>query len=164
MTTKHQMQITKDASNKKLVLTREFDAEPKTVWQAYTTSKMLDQWWAPRPWKAETKSMDFKEGGTWLYAMVGPEGEKHWAKATYGKINAPEFFTVSDMFCDEQGNPTPGMPQMDWRVEFSKTAAGTKVTTYITFASEEDLQKIVEMGFEQGIAMAADNLDELLAK
>lgn len=164
MTTKHQMQITKDPSNKKLVLTREFNAEPKTVWQAYTTSEMLDQWWAPRPWKAETKSMDFKEGGTWLYAMVGPEGEKHWAKVAYEKINAPEFFTGKDLFCDEQGNPAPGMPQMDWRVEFSKTAAGTKVTTYITFPSEEDLQKIVEMGFEQGIAMAADNLDELLGK
>jgi hypothetical protein len=34
----------------------------------------------------------------------------------------------------------------------------------ITFATEKDMQAIIEMGFEQGFTAAHGNLDELLAK
>jgi len=156
------MQINEDASNNTMTLIREYDADPETIWKAYTTSEMLDQWWAPRPWKAETKSMDFREGGSWIYAMVGPGGEKHWAKTAFSNIKAPASYNARDMFTDEQGNPQTGMPQMNWQMEFAKSGSGTKVTTRIKFTSEEDRKKVVDMGFKEGISMAADNLDELL--
>ena len=57
--------------NKTIAIQREFDADPQLVWSAWTTAELLDQWWGPRPWRAETKKMDFREGGHWLYAMVG---------------------------------------------------------------------------------------------
>lgn len=69
-----QTTIAKDAANKKLIVVREFDAPLAEVWKAWTDSSILDQWWAPKPWKAKTKTMDFREGGTWLYSMVGPDG------------------------------------------------------------------------------------------
>jgi len=160
---KHQVQINKDLPNKKIVLTREFDASPALVWQAYTDRSILDQWWAPKPWKAETKSMDFREGGQWQYAMVGPEGEKHWGKMIYGKIVPETSFVAQDVFCDENGTPNPALPGLDWTNEFTATAKGTKVTGTILFASEEDLKKLLEMGFEEGITIAMNGLDEWLA-
>ena len=81
MTVNSKMQIEKDLDNKKMTITRSFDAPVSDVWRAWTESELLDQWWAPKPWKAETKSMDFRVGGYWLYAMVGPDNTKHWAKA-----------------------------------------------------------------------------------
>ena len=54
------------------------------------------------------------------------------------------------------------MPRMDWVVKFNGATDSTKVETVITFATEEDLNKIVEMGFKEGFAMAHGNLDELL--
>jgi hypothetical protein len=39
---------------------------------------------------------------------------------------------------------------------------GTKVKVEITFASEADMQKIIEMGFEAGFTAAHGNLDEVL--
>src|SRR5882757_4609336 len=72
--------------NKTITVKREFEAEVSLVWDAYTKSEILDQWWAPKPWKAKTKTMDFKEGGHWLYAMVGPNGEEHWALAKYKNV------------------------------------------------------------------------------
>lgn len=53
---------------------------------------------------------------------------------------------------------------MHWKNEFSKTDTGTKVEVEITFASEADMEKIIEMGFEAGFTMAHGNLDELLKK
>ena len=107
--------------------------------------------------------MDFKEGGYWLYAMVGPAGAKHWALAEYKKIIPEKMYIAYDSFCDEKGNKMPETTGMEWKVNFEKTATGTKVSVEITFASEKDLQTIVEMGFQEGFSMAHDNLDELFA-
>lgn len=61
----HKTEIVKDLANKSLVITRDFSAPVAKVWKAWTESKLLDQWWAPKPWKTETKSMDFRNGGYW---------------------------------------------------------------------------------------------------
>ena len=54
MTVNSKMQIDKDLDNKKMTITRGFDAPVADVWRAWTESELLDQWWAPKPWKAET--------------------------------------------------------------------------------------------------------------
>src|SRR5690606_40261776 len=74
------MEIVKDAAQKKIFIKREFNAELEKVWQAWTTAELLDEWWAPKPWKARTKSLDFREGGKWFYAMVGPDGSESWVR------------------------------------------------------------------------------------
>jgi uncharacterized protein YndB with AHSA1/START domain len=162
MITKHQTNITKDLTNKKLRVVREFDAPIHQVWQAWTESHLLDQWWAPKPWKAQTKTMDFREGGHWLYAMVGPDGAQTWCRADYKTIDPEKGFTVVDAFCDENGKATTDFPSMHWKNEFFQTPAGTRVEVEITFSSEADLEKIIEMGFKEGFTAALTNLDELL--
>ena len=155
--------FSKDLANKKLRVVREFDAPLEQVWKAWTESKLLDQWWAPKPWKAITKSMDFREGGLWLYYMQGPDGERHYCRADYKTIIPNKSFIGVDSFCDENGNPTTEAPSMHWKSVFSISGTGTKVEVEITFGSEADMEKIIEMGFKEGFAAAHVNLDELLA-
>src|SRR5579884_3740385 len=147
----------KDAANRKMVVTREFSASLANTWKAWTDKDLLEQWWAPRPWKAETKTMDFREGGHWLYCMAGPAGEKHWAIIDFKKIAPQKFFIAKDSFCDEHGNKNNQMPGMDWTVEFYPTTTGTNVQITIVFAAEKDMQTIIDMGFEQGFSMAHQN-------
>src|SRR5690606_27757940 len=80
--------------NKTIAIQREFDAQISLVWTARTTSELLDQWRGPKPWRAEPKEMEFREGGHWHYAMVRPEAEKHWSKAEYIKIADEKSFTT----------------------------------------------------------------------
>jgi uncharacterized protein YndB with AHSA1/START domain len=155
---------TKDLANKKLRVTREFDAPVEQVWKAWTESKLLDQWWAPKPWKANTQVMDFREGGHWRYYMEGPDGSRHYCRADYKDVIPNKSFGGLDAFCDEQGNINTEFPRMLWKSEFHQSGSGTKVEIEITYASIEDLEKIVEMGFKEGFAAAHNNLDELLAK
>jgi uncharacterized protein YndB with AHSA1/START domain len=154
----------KDLDNKKIRVVREFNAPVEIVWKAWTVSELLDQWWAPKPWKANTQSMDFREGGKWLYYMEGPDGSRHYCRADYESIVPNKSYTGLDAFCDENGVINTEFPRMHWKVVFSPFDTGTKVDVEITFASVEDLEKIVEMGFKEGFAMAHGNLDELLAK
>ncbi|HYM94843.1 MAG TPA: SRPBCC domain-containing protein [Chitinophagaceae bacterium] len=155
--------FTKEPASKKIFVTREFAASLELTWKAWTDKNMLDQWWAPKPWKANTKSMDFREGGVWLYYMQGPDGSRHYCRADYKMIVPKKMYVGDDSFCDEHGNKMVAPPGMHWKVEFQKIPAGTKVSVEITFATEKDLQTIVEMGFEQGFSMAHNNLDELFA-
>ncbi|TPE42944.1 SRPBCC family protein [Pontibacter mangrovi] len=149
--------------NKTIKVKREFAAELPLVWDAYTKSEILDQWWAPKPWKARTKTMDFREGGYWHYAMVGPEGEEHWALATYKTIDPKKSFTALDGFADAEGVVNTEMPQSKWEVSFTPKKEVTLVENLITFDDLAQLETTIQMGFKEGLTMAMENLDQLLA-
>ena len=152
------------SANKKIKVVREFDAPLEQVWKAWTISELLDQWWAPKPWKANTQTMDFREGGTWLYYMEGPMVPVTIAGLTIETIAPNKTFTGLDAFCDEKGKINTDFPSMHWKNDSTNRMNGTKVEVEITFDKEEDIQKILEIGFEEGFTMALGNLDELLEK
>jgi uncharacterized protein YndB with AHSA1/START domain len=164
METISKTQITQDLAAKKLKITRDFDAPPEKVWKAWTTPELLDQWWAPKPYRAETRSMDFREGGTWHYFMVGPDGSRQGCRADFGTIIPNNSFTVTEGFTDENGTLNREFPVMHWHCDFKPAGNGTTVHVVVTFDSEEDLKKIVEMGFKEGFTAAHGNLDELLSR
>ncbi|RQO29774.1 ATPase [Taibaiella sp. KBW10] len=162
MESNNKTQVNKDLQAKTIHVSRTFNAPLKTVWRAYTEPELLDQWWGPKPWRAETKSMDFSVGGYWLYAMVGPNEERHWARADYTAINAPENFAAKDGFCDEHGVLNEEMPRSAWENVFTETPEGTLVSIKIVFEKEEYMQATLDMGFEQGFLMGISQLEELL--
>ena len=92
------MDFSVEKENSTIKVKREFAAPLEKVWAAWTQSELLDQWWAPKPWKARTKSMNFSVGGFWLYAMVGPDGTEHWARADYKAIASLKSFKGEDFF------------------------------------------------------------------
>lgn len=147
---------------KTITVTREFAAELPLVWDAYTKSEILDQWWAPTPWKARTKTMDFREGGHWHYAMVGPAGEEHWAFANYQFVEPQKRFTGLDGFADAAGNVNKDMPQSKWEVTFTGKGEVTLVQFNISYPDLAQLETTLQMGFKEGLTMAMEGLDELL--
>lgn len=155
------MNFSVDKEKKTINVEREFAAPLPKVWEAWTKSDILDQWWAPKPWKTRTKSMDFREGGKWQYAMVGPNDETHWCMVDYKTIKPQKSFSGLDAFCDVNGNLNTEMPRMNWKVDFNPTGDSTLVHINITFDDLNDLEKIIEMGFKEGFTSAMENLDEL---
>jgi uncharacterized protein YndB with AHSA1/START domain len=164
MVKNNESQVVKDLANRKITVTRHLEADVETVWSMWTKPELLDTWWAPRPWRAETKTHDFKPGGKWIYFMVGPDGERHGALVEYTKIDKLKSFEGTDAFADEKGNKNTDLPQTTWKVEFRKTTEGTKITATITASAQGAIEKMLEMGFEQGFTMALDQLDEILQK
>jgi uncharacterized protein YndB with AHSA1/START domain len=158
------MDFSVDKANKKITVKREFEAPLKNVWAAWTQADLLDQWWAPNPWKAKTKKQEFKEGGTWLYAMEGPGGEQHWARADYKSIQPMKNYSLLDAFCDNNGNINKELPRSTWNVEFNDKGDSTIVNIVITHDKLEDLESIIKMGFKEGFTAGMENLDALLEK
>lgn len=163
MKTKQVLDFNVDKENKEIVIRREFDAPVHTVWRAWTESSILDQWWAPKPWKAQTKSMDFRIGGSWLYAMVGPDGKEQFGRADYHAIALAKNFSLTDAFTDEKGNIDTAMPQSTWNVTFKEKNDSTLVTVQITNEKAEDFDKLLKTGFQEGMTAALENLDDLIS-
>ncbi len=157
------MNFTVDKDNKKINVQREFAANLDKVWAAWTTSELLDQWWAPKPYQVKTKSMDFRVGGFWLYAMVSPEGDAHWCRADYKSIEPLKSFSALDAFCDEEGQPHTTFPRSLWTNSFQQQAEHTLVSIVVAYEDLADLEKIIEMGFKEGFTMAMENLDAYFA-
>lgn len=151
-----------DKENKTITVKREFAASRALVWAAYTQPEILDQWWAPKPWRARTKTMDFREGGSWLYAMLGPEGEEHWGLAEYIAIDTEKKLVGLDAFADAEGNVNEELPRSKWEMTFSDQGALTLVEFRITYADLAQLETTIQMGFREGLAIAMEGLDELL--
>lgn len=160
----YEAQFTQSEDGKGLIIKREFDAPLTRVWDAHTKSELLEQWWAPLPWKAVTTSFDFREGGHWHYSMVGPEGERHWSWLSYHDISIGESFSADDYFCDETGTRNPGLPGTNWTVEFTEDNGKTTLISRVTFASAEDLKKLTEMGMKEGYTMGLNQLEALLTQ
>ena len=149
-----------DLQNKKVTITREFDAPLENVWRAWTESGLLDQWWAPKPFSSKTKFMDFKVGGRRFYAMVSPEGQEHWSVQKYTSISPKTNFKMYNSFADKDENPQ--LPGSDWDVNFSEQNGTTKVYIIIINESLDRMKKMIEMGFEAGFTSALGNLDKVL--
>lgn len=150
------------AEGSQLTVTRTFNAPIEHVWRAWTEVELLDQWWAPSPWKSQTKEMKFEPGGTRLYAMIGPEGEEHWGLTTYVSINQPTNFTGEDAFTDNQGTINENFPIAKFSNHFEANGLTTQVTVITQYASEEQIKMVFEMGFKEGLSSAYENLDAVL--
>jgi uncharacterized protein YndB with AHSA1/START domain len=162
MTKALQFDFTVDKESKSINVKREFAANVKLVWDAWTKPELMDQWWAPKPYQTKTKFMDFREGGHWLYCMVSPENIAHWCKADYISIIPYKMYKGLDAFCDEEGIVNEEMPRSNWCITFNDHGETTLVEIVIEFAELSDLEKNIELGFKEGFTMALGNLDQLI--
>lgn len=158
--------FTVDKAAQTVTMNREFAAPLPLVWDAFTKKEILDQWWAPKPFSSKTKFMDFKVGGRRFYAMVGPDGQERWAIQKYTSISPKTNFKLFNAFADKDENPQ--LPGSDWDLTFSEQNGpdgypGTKVSIRIYNESLERMEKLLEMGFTEGISSTLKSLEALLA-
>jgi PhnB protein len=154
--------FTVDKDKNSIKVTREFAANLTLVWDAWTKPELLDHWFAPKPYVTKTRSMDFREGGFWHYAMISPENIAHWNRTDYKKIEDKKSFSGSDAFADEDGNINAAFPRSQFSNVFREDAFTTTVNITIVYESLSDLEKVVQMGFKEGLTMTLDNLEQYI--
>jgi len=146
-----------------VLVIREFAAELPLVWDAFTKQEILDQWWAPLPWKSKTKNMTFEVGGRRFYAMVSPEGEEHWAIQDFTSISPKDNFQFKDAFADKEENINEQMPSAKWNLDFAENTGITTVKISIKHEKLADIEMHIQMGFKEGFTMTLNELDNLLS-
>src|SRR3546814_16030811 len=69
-----------------LTITRYIDAAPETVWDVMVNRQ--EEWWCPKPWRAEFDVNERRPGGRNAVRMTGPEGDVHTHHGTYLAFDA----------------------------------------------------------------------------
>ncbi|MBV9865288.1 MAG: SRPBCC domain-containing protein [Abitibacteriaceae bacterium] len=99
------------------LITRVFDAPRDLVWQAFTESERLMQWWGPKDFTMLSCKADLRPGGTFHYGMRSPDGHTMWGKWVYIEIAKPERLVTIVSFTDEAGNAVRHPLNPTWPME-----------------------------------------------
>ena len=155
---------TKNPEALSFTLIAEFDAGVERVWQIWEDPRQLERWWGPPTWPATFEKHEFTPGGGASYYMTGPSGEKArgWWRIT--DVQAPTHLEFDDGFADDDGAPDEAMGTTHATVTLEDIGDRTRMTILSTFESEDQLNKMVEMGMEEGMKEAAGQIDALLAE
>ena len=155
--------ITKDIENRTLVITAEFAAPLERVWGLYADPRQLEQVWGPPEYPATFVDHDLRPGGRMTYYMTSPEGEKFGGYWDVDEVEEPRRFAFRDGFADAHLNPNPDLPISHCDYAFSATDDSTRAVFTSRFDSAEDLQKVLDMGVEEGSRTAINQIDGFLA-
>ena len=93
--------------------------------------------------------------------MVSPDGDERWVVQKYTSITPKTNFKFCNTFADADENLE--LPGSDWDLNFSEQGGKTKVSISIYNESLERLERMIEMGFKEGVTAQLQNLEELLA-
>ena len=144
------------ADTKELSVTRYIDAAPETVWDVMVNRQ--EEWWCPRPWRAEFDVNERHPGGRNEVRMHGPEGEVHIHNGMYLAFDEGRRFVSTDAV---QGDFEPADPFMIGIWEIAPEGGGTRYTATARHWTDEAKQRHEEMGFAEGWGVCADQLQAL---
>ena len=158
------VEIHKDTKALTMTVVAQFAAPVARVWAAYSDPRQLERFWGLPEWPATFVRHDFVVGGRSEYYMTGPNGEKSGGFWEFLSIEAPRSFEVEDGFLGPDGRQAPDMPTMRMRFTFEPHDGGTRMVTLTTFPSLDALEKLVDMGMEEGLKAAIGQIDRVLAE
>lgn len=72
-----------------LRVTRRIEAEPGTVFRAWTEPERMKRWMAPEGYTVAEVEADPRVGGRFRVRMEGPEGAVHTAAGSYREVDPP---------------------------------------------------------------------------
>lgn len=140
------------------------------VWQAWTDSQSLMQWWGPQGFTCPLARIDLREGGTSLVAMRSPEHGTHYSIWHYQRIVPHQQLEFVHNLADASGNKinpvTVGMPPdfpMDQRqvIAFEALPGDKTALTVTEYGwTVGQMMEFSRMGMEQSL----DKLAAVLAR
>ncbi len=157
-------QITRDLDARSLTITADFQAPVERVWQVYADPRQLERVWGPPTHPATVVEHNLTPGGRVTYFMTGPDGERYHGGWRVLEVDEPRRFSFEDFFADADFNPADELPVGRCEYRFEPAGNGTRATFVTTYDTVEALQKVLDMGVEEGATGAMGQIDALLAE
>jgi uncharacterized protein YndB with AHSA1/START domain len=156
--------IHKDPEALTMTITTEFDAPVERVWQLWADPRQLERWWGPPTYPATFVDHDLTPGARVSYFMTGPDGAKSEGWWEVLAVDPPTRLEMKDGFADD-GTPNDSMPgPMAMVVTLTeRDGGGTIMTIESQFPSLEEMEQLMTMGMDEGMAAALGQIEGILA-
>ncbi len=147
-------------SEREIVMTRDFDAPRRLVFDAYTKPELLKRWLGVfGGWELAVCEVDLRVGGTyrWVWRQSS-DGSEMGMRGTYREIVPPERLVCTELF-DEAWYPGEALIT----ATLTEQGGRTTLTSTMLYESREARDAVLKSGMERGVAASYDKLAELLA-
>lgn len=148
------LQVTRP-TDQEIVLARVFDAPRDVVFDALTKPDALKRWFGPRDWAMKACEVDLQVGGTWRFALRGPDGADFGMRGVYQEIVPSERLVYSEAY-DRDDWP-------DLLVTTDLVEEGGKTTLTSTVLHPSKAVRDANSHMEHGAAETYEKLAEYLA-
>ena len=140
-----------------MVLQRVIRAPRAVVWNAWMNPATLPQWWGPEGFSCRTKRIDLRQGGEWVFDMIGPDGTIFPNHHLYGEVRREERFGYTLLWGEN------GPKHADAWASFEDQDGFTKVTLGMVLSTAAEFQEAKGFGaIELGMQTLA-KLDRFVA-
>ena len=145
---------------REIVMTREFNAPRRLLFDAFTKPELVKQWLlGPPGWSMPVCEIDLKVGGKYRYVWrQDSDGTEMGMGGVYREIVAPERLVSTEKF-DEAWYPGEAVGT----IVLSEQSGKTTVTQTILYESREARDAILKTGMEKGLAASYERLADTLA-
>lgn len=144
-----------DLKKRTLTIEKTFNAPVKVVWDAWTQSEHVVQWWAPKGMNVKVIEHNFKVGGKWKYSMPMPNGNEFVSEGTYIEIVDYKKIVTSADF-------KPMTEGVELHVYFEADGEQTKFIFSVIHPTEEYCKQQEKMGFYNGWGSAIARLETVV--
>jgi uncharacterized protein YndB with AHSA1/START domain len=146
--------------DREIVMTREFNAPPRLVFDAFTKPELVKQWLlGPPGWSMPVCQIDLKVGGTYRYVWrQDSDGSEMGMGGVFREIVPQERVVCTEVF-DKVWYPGEAVGTL----VLSEHGGITTITQTVLYQSREARDGILKSGMEKGVAASYDRLAELLA-
>lgn len=139
-----------------LSVTRFIAAKPDRVWD--TMVNRTEEWWCPKPWRAEIDEQERRPLGAYNMTFYGPDGEQSPQNGIYLAYDEGRRFVTTDAFTADFQPSGPFMIGI-WEIE--PEGDGTRYTARARHWDEATCKQHEDMGFAEGWGVCADQLKAL---
>lgn len=147
-------------SQHELKIELELDAPAEKLYRCYADPKLLQQWFAPKPWTIKSTDIDLRPGGRFNFVMASPEGQEYPNSGLVLAVEPNKRLVTTDAITP--GTFEPSGPFMVAEITFEDLGNGkTKYRAVAKHWDEKTKQTHIEMGFEPGWTQTARQLEAL---
>lgn len=140
--------------DRRIVLTRAFDATPERVWQALTDPAIFARWWCAGGCTVE--EMDVRPGGKWSVLQPSPDGSVHRFWGEFRTAQPPVRLALTQGF--------DAYAEIEVVLELAEDWGRTTLTRTMTFPDNQYRDGMLGSGLEPGAAAGYDALARVLVE
>ena len=146
--------------DREIVMTRDFNAPRRLVFDAFTKPELVKQWLlGPPGWSMPVCEIDLKVGGAYRYVWrQDSDGAEMGMGGVFREIVPQERVVCTEVF-DEAWYPGEALNTL----LLSELGGKTTMTTTLLYQSREARDAVLKSGMEKGVAASYNRLAELFA-
>lgn len=146
--------VNAENGKQEILITREFDLPLELLFKAYVEPEIVEQWMGTKVLKFESK-----KHGSYQFETTDPQGNKHGFNGTIHEFT-PNQKIIRTFEMENTSFPV----QLEF-LEFQKVTEDTsKLNMHIVYKSVANRNQMLKLPFAQGINMAHNRLQEIVAK